>query len=96
MIGRMKMSMEEAEEAYCYLLHQLFHSSIVTEKIRGLLDHEDAEADTAYNLVRKIRSLVNGKAEFDTYPIGKYLRSRHGDELLQDPALETSLSPCKV
>jgi len=58
MLGRMKMSIEEAEKAYCDLLGKLFHSSNVTQKIHNLLNDEDEQADTAYDLIRKIRNLA--------------------------------------
>jgi hypothetical protein len=98
MLGRMKLSMEEAESAYCTLLQHLFQGSTVTKEIRGLLARHDAEADTSYNLIQKIRSLVKEKAEFKTDLIKTYLRDRPDvrDGLLQDHGLDTSLSPCKV
>src|SRR5438552_17263566 len=98
MLGRMKMSIEEAENAYCDLLGKLFHGSNVTKKIRNLLNDEDEQADTAYDLIRKIRNLRKERAEFNTTSIKNYLRNtlRYPDDLLKDPALDTSLSPCKV
>jgi hypothetical protein len=97
MLGRMKMSIEEAEKDYCDLLRKLFLHSNVTQEIRHLLN-DDEQADTAYDLMRKIRSLTKGTAEFDTKPIKEYFRGdlKLPDILLKDPSLDTLLSPCKV
>jgi len=97
MLGRMKMSIEEAEKDYCDLLRKLFQHSNVTQNIRDLLS-DDEEADTAYDLMRKIRSLTKDTAEFNTTPIKGYFQGdlKLPDVLLKDPSLDTSLSPCKV
>src|SRR5947207_2384196 len=85
MLGRMKMSIEEVEKAYCHLLERLFHSSNVAQEIRNLLNDYGEQADTAYDLIQKIRSLTKEKAEFNTDPIKFHFRNVLKDDLLKDP-----------
>lgn len=97
MLGRLKMSIEEAEEAYCDLLGNLFRGSNVTQKIRNTLNDEYEQDDTSYDLLQKIRNLTKERAEFNTTLIsGLRNKLRYPEELLKDPALDTSLSPCRV